>query len=119
MIITAFACQFALIWQFGFEWAEGYSAFLQNLVMSLLFLSMFVARRGAEGQSMTIAVAKCIGTLAPTILFGVIKDVPLVLVIGALCFVFDLIYIGLLYWGRSQRLTTPRIGNVDGLPPPR
>lgn len=119
MLVTAFACQFALIWQFGFEWAEGYSAFLQNLIMSVLFLAMFVARKGTEGQSMTIAVAKCVGTLAPTILFGAIQAVPLVLVIGALCFVFDVIYIGLLYWGTRTHVTSPHsaavpASSVDG-----
>jgi hypothetical protein len=38
--------------------------------MSGLFIAMFVARRGPRGQSILLAVAKWIGTLAPTILFG-------------------------------------------------
>lgn len=105
MLVTAFGCQWAMIAQFGSDRAGDYSAFLQNLIMSALFLSMFVARRGPAGQSMLLAVSKCVGTLAPTITFGIIEGLPLVLVTGAFCFVFDVIYIGLLYWaGHSGRL---------------
>jgi hypothetical protein len=63
---------------------------------------MFVARRGSRGQNLLIAVAKWIGTLAPTILFGVIESSPFILGLGILCSVFDLIYIGLLLWARSR-----------------
>ena len=49
-----------------------------------------------EGQSLLLAAAKWIGTLAPTILFGMINYNALVLVCGIFCSVFDLIYIGLL-----------------------
>lgn len=52
-----------------------------------------------------LAVAKWIGTLAPTILFGWISYNPYVLVFGIFCSVFDLIYIGLI-------LNHPRKGNV-------
>lgn len=79
-----------------------YSAFLQNLLMSGLFIAMFMARRGARGQSLTIAVAKWIGTLAPTITFGVLHGSPFVLGVGLLCSVFDLAYIGLLLWARTR-----------------
>ena len=49
---------------------------------------------------MIIAVAKWIGTLAPTILFGFMADSLFVIGIGLLCSVFDLAYIGLLLWAR-------------------
>jgi hypothetical protein len=45
---------------------------------------------------MLIAVAKWIGTLAPTIAIGVYEHSPFILGIGVLCSVFDLVYIGLL-----------------------
>ncbi len=45
---------------------------------------------------MLIAVAKWIGTLAPTIAIGVYEHSPFILGIGILCSVFDLVYIGLL-----------------------
>jgi hypothetical protein len=60
--------------EFGVRVGVGYSAFLQNLLMSVLFIDMFVKRGGREGQSLTIAVNKWIGTLAPTILFGVLGN---------------------------------------------
>ena len=80
----------------------GYSAFLQNLLMSVLFIDMLVRRASREGQSLLIAVSKWLGTLAPTILFGVIGEAGFpqgsvfIVIIGSLCSVFDLIYIFML-----------------------
>ena len=92
----------------------GYSAFLQNLLMSVLFIDMLVRRGSREGQSLTIAVNKWLGTLAPTILFGIVGDggFPrgsfLILVLGILCSIFDLTYIGLLFRMRLTRLAGRR-----------
>lgn len=99
---SAYAIQALFIAQFG--WMDGarYSAFLQNLLMSGLFIAMLVARRGTRGQSMVIAVAKWLGTLAPTILIGVLGDLPFIIGIGLLCSVFDLIYIGMLWWAKRN-----------------
>lgn len=80
-----------------------YSAFLQNLVMSILFIQMLLTRRGPRGQSLTIAIFKWIGTLAPTVLFGILLESRLVLIVGSLCTVFDLIYIGLLVQTHRHR----------------
>ena len=77
--------------------------------MSILFIDMLVSRGSREGQSLVVAVSKWIGTLAPTIQFGLIGDLGfprgslLVLVTGGLCSVFDLIYIWLL-WRRSDTI---------------
>ena len=101
-LLTAFAIEYAFIREFGVAKGAGYSAFLQNLLMSVLFISMLVRRGSREGQSLLIAINKWIGTLAPTILFGVIGDggFPhgsfLILLTGVFCSVFDLIYIRLL-----------------------
>jgi hypothetical protein len=76
---------------------------------------MFVARRGPRGQSMLIAVAKWIGTLAPTIAFGAYEYSPFILGIGILCSVFDLVYIGLLYNARTAR-TAPATGAATASP---
>jgi hypothetical protein len=73
-----------------------YSAFLQNLLMSILFINLFIKRGNMEGQSMLLAVSKWIGTLAPTIIFGILHFNLFVLVCGIFCSVFDLIYISLL-----------------------
>jgi hypothetical protein len=94
---TAFAVQLLFVTEFGWEVAPRYSAFLQNLLMSGLFIAMFVARGGPRGQSLLIANAKWIGTLAPTIAFGWYGHSPLILGVGALCSIFDLAYIGLMW----------------------
>ena len=99
---SAFAVQALFIGQFGWTDAARYSAFLQNVLMSGLFIALLVARRGTRGQSMIIAVAKWIGTLAPTILIGVLGNLPFITGLGILCSVFDLIYIGLLWWAKRH-----------------
>jgi hypothetical protein len=98
------AIQLLFIGEFGLAnmRSASYSAFLQNLLMSGLFIAMFVSRRGARGQSVTIAVAKWIGTLAPTVLIGVLQGSPFILGIGIMCSIFDLAYIGLLLWARTN-----------------
>jgi hypothetical protein len=102
VIGVSFAVQFLLIGEFGVNDAARYSAFLQNLLMSGLFIGMFVARRGLRGQSLVIAVAKWIGTLAPTILFGAIHRSAMILGVGVMCSVLDLIYIGLVLNARRS-----------------
>ena len=73
--------------------------------MSLLYLSMLKERRSDKGQSMTIAICKCIGTLTPTI-YGTLEGNWFILVTGIICFVFDVIYIFVLskYRSRSKQL---------------
>jgi hypothetical protein len=104
MVVASVAIQLLFIDEFGLVdmHAAKYSAFLQNLLMSGLFIAMFVARRGARGQSLTIGVAKWLGTLAPTLLFGVIQDSPFVLGLGIICSILDLAYIALLLWARTN-----------------
>jgi hypothetical protein len=98
---AAFAVQGLFVMEFGWDDAAQYAAFLQNLLMSGLFIAMFVARGGTRGQSLLIAVAKWIGTLAPTVVYGWYGNSPLVLGVGALCSIFDLAYVGLLWRARA------------------
>jgi len=101
-LLVSFVLQYYFIKQFGLVLGGCYSAFLQNLLMSILFIGMLFKRNSSTGQTMIIAVMKWIGTLAPTILFGIIGidkiggPNQLVLVLGVLIFIFDLIYIFLL-----------------------
>lgn len=92
IFVMSFVIQYSFRVEFGIIGAW-YSAFLQNLIMSVLYINMFIARKGNKGQSISIAVNKWIGTLAPTILFGIIRGNQLVLVLGILCSVFDIAYI--------------------------
>ena len=101
-LVTALAVEYAFIKEFGVAIGAGYSAFLQNLLMSVLFIAMLARRGSREGQSLSIAINKWIGTLAPTILYGVLGEggFPrgsfLILISGIFCSVFDLIYIRML-----------------------
>jgi hypothetical protein len=99
---ASYAVQWLFLAEFGAQDAARYSAFLQNLLMSGLFVAMLVARRGLRGQTLTIAVAKWLGTLAPTLAIGVLKDSPFILGIGILCSVFDLAYVGLVVWVKAH-----------------
>lgn len=96
VLVCSYALQIVFIKQFGYVAAAQYSAFLQNLAMSLLFIELYAKRGNAAGQSILLAAAKWIGTLAPTILFGVLEYNPLVLVCGIFCTIFDVVYIVLL-----------------------
>ena len=101
---TAYIVQWLFVIEFGWADARKYAAFLQNLLMSILFIAIFVARRGLRGQSIVIAVAKWIGTLAPTIAFGALAGSMFIFGLGILCSVFDLAYLGLLIWARQSRV---------------
>ena len=93
---AVFQLAFLLEFPEGIE-AATYSAFAQNAAMSIMFVVMLYRRGSARGQSMLIAVAKWIGTLAPTLLLGVVKQFNIyVILTGSICSVFDILYIVLL-----------------------
>jgi hypothetical protein len=109
-LVTALAVQYAVIREFGIAKGAAYSAFPQNLIMSILFIAMLARRGNREGQSILIAVSKLIGTLAPTFLFGVIgqggfpRGSFLILTVGLLCSVFDVIYIWLMVKAKPMNI---------------
>ena len=100
--VTSFAVQLLFVAEFGWDDATKYAAFLQNLLMSGLFIAMFASRGSGRGQSLVIAVAKWIGTLAPAIVYGGYGNSPLILGLGGLCSVFDVAYIALLWRARGR-----------------
>jgi hypothetical protein len=79
-----------------------YAAFIQNLMMSWLFIAMLNRRKSLAGQSVGIAVLKLAGTLAPTLVYG--QKSNFVLFLGLGCFVADLIYLALLIYLRRKML---------------
>ena len=101
-LVCCFTLQIVFIVEFGGEMASEYSAFLQNLLMSILFIDMLWKRGSLEGQSILLAVSKWLGTLAPTILMGILTYNALVLVCGIFCSLFDLLYIGMLIQKKRQ-----------------
>jgi hypothetical protein len=88
----AFLIQYYFLIDFG-NLGGIYSAFIQNLIMSILFINMLVSRDNLKGQNLIIGISKWIGTLAPTILYGVIYEYRLILILGLFCSLFDILYI--------------------------
>jgi hypothetical protein len=75
-----------------------YSAFGQNLMMSILFIAMLLKRKDVSGQSIYIALFKMLGTLLPAILFFLrFPTSALLNFLYVSIFVFDVIYMVLLY----------------------
>ena len=99
--VAAFAAAFITLYFAGMEFPDRrgatYSAFAQNLMMSVLFIGMLVRRNNVSGQSMMIAVFKWLGTLAPTILVWFAIGSRLVLVLGIAIFFYDVLYMRMLY----------------------
>ena len=88
-----------------------YTAFAQNLLMSVLFMRMLVNRNDASGQSIYIAVFKLLGTLcAATVFFLNYPGSQLLNVLYVEIFAFDLLYcIALHRMFRSQNLNPWRV----------
>ncbi len=99
--LAALAAAFLTLYVAGSEFpgtrGGTYSAFAQNLMMSILFIAMLVRRGDVRGQSMYIALFKWIGTLAPTILVTLATGSRLVLILGACIFLYDVVYVVMLY----------------------
>jgi hypothetical protein len=101
-IAVGFIVKYIFLLEFDVIMGGTYAAYLQNLLMSVLFIQMLVQRGSREGQTMLIAVSKFIGSLAPTIAFGVLgvgafsDPQPFVLVVGLLMALFVVIYIVML-----------------------
>ena len=84
--------------------ASIYSAFAQNVAMSVMFLSALFQRDTTKGFSLKGAICKCIGTLTPTI-WGCVeigKIHPYIFITGLLCFILDIIYIYFFYLKKQE-----------------
>jgi hypothetical protein len=67
-------------------------------MMSVLFVAMLLRRQDIKGQSIYIALGKMFGTLLPSILFFLrFPNSPLLNFLYVSIFIFDLIYVVLLY----------------------
>lgn len=121
VLLVAFVLEYMFIHEFSLARGAAYSAFLQNLLMSTLFIVMLVQRGGSEGQSPLIAWSKFIGTLAPTIQFGIVGAASIggrnsfILVVGIIIAIFDIAYIVLLGRIRAEERSLVRNGtNAQG-----
>ncbi|WP_394828955.1 hypothetical protein [Pendulispora albinea] len=90
---------------------ENYCAFFINLIMSVAFVDMLARRRNTEGQSMIVAVGKCLGSLAAGIMNYTETHHALVVVLSIATLLFDVIYIVMLHGAlrteRSPHAITP------------
>lgn len=83
--------QVLFVYEFGDTKAEIYSAYLQNIAMSMAYLYMLNRRQSSKGQTKLIAVCKWFGTLAPT-LIGIIEHNAFIICTGIICFILDGLY---------------------------
>ena len=101
VLVLAFVMQYMFVIEFTLVNGASYAAFIQNVLMSVLFIVMLIRRNSSIGQTKLIAYAKWLGTLAPTILFGVIgvnvvfngQPNLFILVFGIICSILDITYI--------------------------
>jgi hypothetical protein len=115
LFAVAFALQGLFAVQFGWDLSGPYSAFLQNVLMSGLFIAMLLSRGGDRGQTPLIATMKWLGTLAPTIEFAVVYRAWFVVGLGVLCSVLDIVYLGLLLRVCARRAAAPAPGGSPAL----
>lgn len=83
----------------------GFIAYFQNLLMSILFVLMFLEKRNLKGQSIFIAIFKWLGTLSVSImnLSGMVSSNPTELFVIFLIQFFDILYIYLLLKFRRNK----------------
>jgi hypothetical protein len=103
ILATAFLTVLLVTREFA-NWGGYYTAFGQNLLMSILFVRMLLDRKDLAGQSLYIGAAKMAGTFcASLIVFRAIPDSTLTVFFAWSILFFDLAYIAL-YIQKSRRL---------------
>ena len=81
VLASCVALQVLFAVEFGDVEGEKYSAYVQNVAMSVAYLYMLNRRRSSKGQTM----------------FGTMEGNMFILVTGVICFVLDLLYIYFLH----------------------
>jgi hypothetical protein len=101
-LATAFCLVLLVSLEFG-DWRGAYTAFGQNLMMSIMFITMLHRRNSPRGQSIYIAAFKMIGTLLASLAFGAYPPGEMFVVSPLFPFlyistlVFDAVYIVMVY----------------------
>lgn len=95
-LVVSFFTILAVMYEFN-DLEGKYAAFLQNLMMSGLFIALFLQRRNLSGQSMGIAVCKMIGTMFAAVGFYMYFRTPLITIISLATLIYDWLYIVLIY----------------------
>ena len=96
-VLIGFGLVFAISFEFD-DWHGRYAAFGQNLMMSILFVTMFFKRKNLSGQSVYIALFKLVGTALPSVLFfSFVPDSILMNTLYCGIIFFDVLYLILLH----------------------
>ncbi len=115
-LVLAFCSVLFITYEFN-DWNGAYAAFGQNLMMSILFISMLVNRNSLRGQSIYIAVFKMLGTGVSSLAFYLYQPISqgslLMPFLYISIFVCDIIYLILIYQKyREHKL--PVFGKIVG-----
>lgn len=102
-LLVSFGAIGAITYEFA-DWDGKYTAFGQNLMMSILFIAMLLKRQNLSGQSIYIALFKLLGTLLPSILFFLrFPNSVLLNFLYVSILIFDVIYLVMLH-ARHRKL---------------
>jgi hypothetical protein len=115
-LVLAFCTVLFISYEFN-DWKGAYAAFGQNLMMSILFISMLLNRNSLRGQSIYIAIFKMLGTGISSFAFYLYQPISqgslLMPFLYISIFVCDIIYLSLIYQKyREHKL--PVFGNIVG-----
>lgn len=91
IVLAAFSLLYFLQLDFG-DSAITYSAFTMNVLMSWMFITMFLKQQDLKGQAFGIAFFKMLGTAAATIILFQ-RYSQFLQMMGVLCFLLDMIYL--------------------------
>jgi len=99
-LITSFCLVLFITYEFN-DWDGAYSAFGQNLMMSVLFVLMMFSRNDLRGQSIFIAMFKMFGTAISSLAFYLYKPISEGSYLFGFLFisilVYDMIYTVMIY----------------------
>jgi hypothetical protein len=111
IFVFALVMSFCSILFFTYEfqdWQGAYSAFGQNLMMSVLFLWMFFSRNDLRGQSIYIAILKMLGTAVSSLAFYLYQPISgesyLMPFLYLSIFICDVAYSFLVYRRRTREV---------------
>jgi len=108
-LVTSLCAVVSVTYEFD-DWDGAYSAFGQNLLMSVLFLAMLRARGSPRGQSVMIALSKALGTGLASVAFYLYSPLSQGSVLLPFLYVailaFDLMYVFAMI--RTQNTVEPR-----------
>ena len=110
-LLTAYFLVIIFAKEFGFTLGSFYTAFGDNLMISILFISMLYRRRSLRGQSIYIALFKMLGTLVTVgAYYNFTPEIRASLLLKFLyisIFIFDFTYLILVYLQAKKSLLFP------------